>query len=133
MKQMVVTRMLKTFLWTNTQTIDFLVLPCLIIVVYKFIKPCIRLMVQAWPTQHLIGIVGAVLVMGFVDCLLCNVRNNAKPTYTFLYSLSCGSVEVMTVLQKHCLRYTTFCISMLEVFDLYEKIVPLWMKYVRIE
>jgi hypothetical protein len=29
------------------------------------------------------GIVRALLVMGFVDCLLCDVRNNAKPTYIF--------------------------------------------------
>jgi hypothetical protein len=79
------------------------------------------------------GIVHALLVMGFVDCLLCDVRNNAKPTYIFLYSLSCGNVEVMTVLQKHCLRYTTCCVSMLEVFDFYEKRVSLWMKYICVE
>ena len=76
------------------------------------------------------GNVHALLVMGFVDCLLCDVRNNANPTYIFLYSLSCGNVEVITVLQKHCLIYATCCVRMLEVFDFYEKRVSLWMKYI---
>jgi len=78
-------------------------------------------------------IVCALLVMGFVDFLLYDVRDNDNPTYIFLYSLSCGNVEVMTVLQKHCLRYMTCYVSMLEVFDFYEKRVPLWMKYICIE
>ena len=34
------------------------------------------------------GIVRALLVMGFVDCLLRNVRNNVEPTYvSFIWSV----------------------------------------------
>ena len=35
--------------------------------------------------------------------------------------------------QKQCLRYMTWCVSMLDLFNFYVKRVSLWMKYICVE